>query len=116
MVVPLRNVLSAQSFKSSDQVQRKPNRLCFRMLKAGSRLANIRTRLACQIPNGFELVKTSTVDDLKLDLTEMTHTASGARWIHIDKPSEKQKVFNICFRTVPMTDNGVAHILGNVFG
>ena len=54
-------------------------------------MANIRTRLACQIPNGFELVKTSTVDDLKLDLTEMTHTASGARWIHIDKPSEKQK-------------------------
>ena len=32
----------------------------------------------------------------------------------MSKEDESQKVFNICFRTVPMTNNGVTHILGTV--
>jgi len=66
-----------------------------------------------QLP-GFTTVATSSVDDLKLKIREMVHDKSSAKWIHIDKPNETQKVFNICFRTVPETDNGIAHILGKI--
>ena len=71
-------------------------------------------RLASQVPSGFSLVRESTVSDLKLNLTEMEHQKTGSRWVHIDKEAETNKVFNICFRTVPMTDNGVAHILEHI--
>ena len=71
-------------------------------------------RLASTVPKGFNLVRTSTVTDLKLNLTEMEHAETGCKWVHIDKESETNKVFNICFRTVPFTDNGVAHILEHI--
>merc|ERR1711970_1087370 len=65
-------------------------------------------------PAGFNLIKRSEVTDLKLNMIEMEHARTGAKWVHIDKESEANKVFNICFRTVPMTDNGVAHILEHI--
>ena len=73
-------------------------------------------RLASTVitPAGFNLVKQSEVTDLKLNLVEMEHAQTGAKWVHINKESEVNKVFNICFRTVPMTDNGVAHILEHI--
>ena len=84
------------------------------MLRVGSRVRSTRMRLASQVPSGFSLVRESTVSDLKLNLTEMEHQKTGSRWVHIDKEAETNKVFNICFRTVPMTDNGVAHILEHI--
>ena len=71
-------------------------------------------RLASATPAGFNLIKKSQVDDLKLNMLEMEHARTGAKWVHIDKDGERNKVFNICFRTVPMTDNGVAHILEHI--
>ena len=80
----------------------------FRMLRAGRALSR---RLTSNL-HGFHVVNQFEVDDLKLKVTERVHQDSNAKWTHIDKHGETEKVFNICFRTVPFTDNGVAHILG----
>ena len=80
----------------------------FRMLRAGRALSR---RLTSNL-QGFHVVNQFEVDDLKLKVTERVHQQSDAKWTHIDKDGETEKVFNICFRTVPFTDNGVAHILG----
>lgn len=84
------------------------------MLRVGSALPRRVIRAAgSNVPlAGFTTISTSTVEDLKLNIREMVHDSSTAKWTHIDKQDETQKVFNICFRTVPQTDNGVAHILG----
>ena len=82
------------------------------MLRLGNRLSGRFLRACGAKVDGFSTVSTSTVDDLKLNIREMVHDSSQAKWTHIDKENETQKVFNICFRTVPQTDNGVAHILG----
>ena len=79
------------------------------MLRAGRALSR---RLTSNL-QGFHVVNQFEVDDLKLKVTERVHQESEAKWTHIDKQGETEKVFNICFRTVPFTDNGVAHILGN---
>ena len=78
------------------------------MLRAGRTLSR---RLTSNL-QGFHVVNQFEVDDLKLKVTERVHQQSDAKWTHIDKHGETEKVFNICFRTVPFTDNGVAHILG----
>jgi Zn-dependent M16 (insulinase) family peptidase len=81
------------------------------MLRLGSAVTRRVFRPSSNIP-GFTTVASSNVDDLKLTIREMVHDKSTAKWTHIDKVNENQKVFNICFRTVPQTDNGIAHILG----
>ena len=85
------------------------------MLRIGRKINPSKThRLTSTVPKGFNLIRTSKVSDLKLNLTEMEHAETGCKWVHNDKESEMNIVFNICFRTVPFTDKDVAHILKHI--
>lgn len=60
--------------------------------------------------NGFRVVKSLPLKELKAHLVELEHDASGAKvlWIHND---DSENVFSLSFQTLPNSSNGVAHIL-----
>lgn len=58
----------------------------------------------------FHTTKNITLDELNCTLTELVHVRTGAQVMHISN-DDTENVFNLCFRTLPQTSNGVAHIL-----
>ena len=50
------------------------------------------------------------IDELQLQLIELTHEPTGAEIIHL-KTDDPENLFCISFKTIPDTSNGVAHIL-----
>jgi len=57
----------------------------------------------------FQLIKKTTIDELHCELTELQHS-SGAQIMHLSQ-EDPENLFCLCFRTLPATSNGVAHIL-----
>lgn len=62
------------------------------------------------ILSGYTVNGTARLPDINAVLYRLTHTATGARHIHISTP-DKENTFGVTFRTVPEDSTGVAHIL-----
>lgn len=58
----------------------------------------------------FELLRTQTIDALKIRVEEYRHIATGAQHIHLAADND-ENVFLVALRTVPHDSTGVAHIL-----
>lgn len=58
----------------------------------------------------FKIVKEIDIEELKCTLMEVIHEPSGAKIMHIANDDD-ENVFNLSFRTLPESSNGVAHIL-----
>lgn len=58
----------------------------------------------------FEFVRAHAIDNLKLELQEYRHQATGAIHYHLAM-EHAENVFLVAFRTVPVDSTGVAHIL-----
>lgn len=58
----------------------------------------------------FLVTKSMPIDELQLELIELTHEPTGAEIIHL-KTEDPENLFCISFKTIPDTSNGVAHIL-----
>lgn len=59
---------------------------------------------------GFHLTKEIDLPELKCTLREITHDPSGANILHLEN-GDPENLFCLCFQTLPMRSNGVAHIL-----
>ncbi|KNE63969.1 hypothetical protein AMAG_09031 [Allomyces macrogynus ATCC 38327] len=60
--------------------------------------------------HGFVVDKATTIDELKINLAELTHQKTGAKVLHFDR-DDPNNVFAVGFRT-PVTDStGLPHIL-----
>ncbi len=58
----------------------------------------------------FELIRKQDIPSLKLQYEEYRHRVTGAQHIHL-AADNKENVFLVALRTVPMDSTGVAHIL-----
>ena len=58
----------------------------------------------------FEHLSTQHIDSLNIDVAHYRHKVTGAEHYHL-QADDPQNVFFVGFRTVPMDDTGVAHIL-----
>ncbi len=58
----------------------------------------------------FELLREQTIPSLKVQYQEYRHRKTGAQHIHL-AADNKENVFLVALRTVPMDSTGVAHIL-----
>lgn len=58
----------------------------------------------------FELLRSQTIDALKIRVEEYRHKVTGARHIHLAADND-ENVFLVALRTVPHDSTGVAHIL-----
>lgn len=62
------------------------------------------------IINGYKVTQIKEVTELKGRIVLMHHIKSGARLMWLDRP-DNNKTFSIAFRTVPVDDTGIFHIL-----
>lgn len=60
--------------------------------------------------HGFKVVNVRHIDELKADMYEFIHEKSGAKTIWL-KRADENKTFSIAFKTTPVDDTGVFHIL-----
>ncbi|CAI8305863.1 MAG: Uncharacterised protein [SAR92 bacterium MED-G29] len=60
--------------------------------------------------SAFELLREQDIPSLKLQYQEYRHRKTGAQHIHL-AADNKENVFLVALRTVPMDSTGVAHIL-----
>ena len=60
--------------------------------------------------HGFTLVKKKFVEEVNADCLLFKHDKSGARLLKI-AADDKNKMFNIAFKTAPETDYGTPHIM-----
>ena len=58
----------------------------------------------------FALLRSQRLETLNLTVNEFEHRVTGARHYHLDAPN-RENVFMVAFRTVPMNSTGVAHML-----
>jgi Zn-dependent M16 (insulinase) family peptidase len=58
----------------------------------------------------FELLRSQTIDALKIRVEEYRHRVTGAQHIHLAADND-ENVFLVALRTVPHDSTGVAHIL-----
>lgn len=58
----------------------------------------------------FELLRSQTIDALKIRVEEYRHKVTGAQHIHLAADND-ENVFLVALRTVPHDSTGVAHIL-----
>ncbi|WP_331345781.1 insulinase family protein [Cellvibrio sp. UBA7661] len=58
----------------------------------------------------FELIRSQTIDALKIRVEEYRHKTTGAQHIHL-AADNNENVFLVALRTVPHDSTGVAHIL-----
>lgn len=77
------------------------NILCFMAIIGYSQPANT---------HGFKLIEKRFVKEVNADCYVFEHIKSGARLLKIAS-SDDNKTFGIAFKTVPSSDNGVAHIM-----
>ncbi|MEE3424944.1 MAG: insulinase family protein, partial [Erysipelotrichaceae bacterium] len=62
------------------------------------------------IIHGFKILNIRHLDEVKGDMYEMVHEKTGARTIWL-KRDDENKTFSIAFKTTPVDDTGVFHIL-----
>ncbi|MBR4461112.1 MAG: insulinase family protein [Erysipelotrichaceae bacterium] len=60
--------------------------------------------------HGFRIINVRHADELKADIYEFIHEKSGAKAIWL-KRADENKTFSIAFKTTPVDDTGVFHIL-----
>jgi len=60
--------------------------------------------------NGFELLEERKIKEVNSVARLFYHTKSGARLLHLEN-KDSNKVFSISFRTPPMDNTGLPHIL-----
>lgn len=60
--------------------------------------------------NGFTLVRSKHVPELKLTALHLQHDRTGADYLHIAR-DDSNNVFSVGFKTNPPDDTGVPHIL-----
>uniref|UniRef100_A0A6Q2ZE56 Presequence protease, mitochondrial n=1 Tax=Esox lucius TaxID=8010 RepID=A0A6Q2ZE56_ESOLU len=60
--------------------------------------------------HGFTVKEVFTVPDLFLTAVKLTHDNTGAQYLHAAR-DDKNNLFSVQFRTTPMDDTGVPHIL-----
>ena len=60
--------------------------------------------------HGFKVNRIRHLDEIKADMIEMVHEQTGARTIWL-KRDDENKTFGIGFKTTPVDDTGVFHIL-----
>jgi Zn-dependent M16 (insulinase) family peptidase len=58
----------------------------------------------------FQLIRQQRLDTLNLTVYEYEHKVTGAKHFHLAAPN-RENVFMVAFRTVPMDSTGVAHML-----
>jgi Zn-dependent M16 (insulinase) family peptidase len=58
----------------------------------------------------FELTRLTEIKELKCVLSELVHLPTGAHIMHIGN-DDPENLFCLSFRTLPLSSNGVAHIL-----
>jgi Zn-dependent M16 (insulinase) family peptidase len=63
---------------------------------------------------GFTVRARSPVADFGLECITLSHTATGARWLHLAAPGDTSNTFAVGFVTLPDNDNGTFHILEHV--
>ena len=59
---------------------------------------------------GFQIIRSSRIEEVNADAYLMEHSRSGARLLYLDSPDDN-KVFYICFRTPPDNSKGTPHIM-----
>merc|ERR1711931_558596 len=81
------------------------------MLRLSRRLRPKRTlaSLPSKIGN-YELTSQTTIKDFGIEAYEMKNSLTGARHLHLAR-DDPNCLFNLGFKTTPMDDTGVAHIL-----
>ena len=60
--------------------------------------------------HGFKVNQIRSLDEIKAEMYEMVHEKTGARTIWL-KRDDENKTFSIAFKTTPVDDTGVFHIL-----
>ena len=60
--------------------------------------------------HGFKVLNIRHAEEIKGDMIEMVHEKTGARTIWL-KRNDENKTFSIAFKTTPVDDTGVFHIL-----
>ncbi|MBR0385216.1 MAG: insulinase family protein [Erysipelotrichaceae bacterium] len=60
--------------------------------------------------HGFRVINVRHIDEIKADMYEMVHEKTSARTIWL-KRDDENKTFSIAFKTTPVDDTGVFHIL-----
>ncbi|MBR4421985.1 MAG: insulinase family protein [Erysipelotrichaceae bacterium] len=60
--------------------------------------------------HGFRIIRIRHVDEIKAEMYEFIHEKSGAKAIWL-KRDDENKTFSIAFKTIPIDDTGVFHIL-----
>ncbi len=63
--------------------------------------------------HGFKVDRKEPLENLQGTFYELTHSGTGARYIHIEAPDDNN-LFSVIFPTVPKDSTGVAHILEHV--
>ncbi|MDR1957738.1 MAG: insulinase family protein [Planctomycetaceae bacterium] len=63
-----------------------------------------------QVPHGFKLLWVQNVGEIKATARMFEHTQSGAPLLYLSCEDDN-KVFSIAFRTPPVDDTGIAHIM-----
>ena len=63
--------------------------------------------------HGFTVTKTKTVPELHLTALKLEHDKTGAEYLHVAR-DDKNNVFAINFKTNPVDDTGLPHILEHV--
>ena len=58
----------------------------------------------------FEWQRSEEISSLNITMQEYTHRVTGAKHYHMSS-DDTENVFLVAFRTVPMDNKGVAHIL-----
>ncbi|MCK5510385.1 insulinase family protein [Candidatus Parcubacteria bacterium] len=63
-----------------------------------------------QIIHNWQVKAITEIKDLKIDLIELEHIKTKAKYIHIAN-EDKENAFSVAFKTIPEDSTGVAHIL-----
>ncbi|MCK5320221.1 insulinase family protein, partial [Candidatus Parcubacteria bacterium] len=63
-----------------------------------------------QIVHNWQVKNITEIKDLKIDLIELEHIETKAKYIHIAN-EDKENAFAVAFKTIPEDSTGVAHIL-----
>lgn len=71
---------------------------------------NSRLRSLGETYYGFKVTRAVEIPELQCFLRELVHEKSGAQVMHLEN-EDPENLFCLSFQTIPLTSNGVAHIL-----
>ena len=63
-----------------------------------------------QLIANYSVIRAKHIPDFKIDAVELEDTKTGAKHLHLGR-NDSNNLFNLGFKTTPMDDTGVAHIL-----